>query len=146
MKLYAKAIGNEEEGYLATIQEFEDFTVRASSFKLLPQEIMKAYHKKVSEAEKSGKPLPEYLLGRKEVRLVRETKVSKILSPIHYSLSYGEIGDKVFGKTGGLIYDKLNGADQKGNLVDFTDEEIVKLRKVLKDLANSINEVADKLK
>ncbi len=145
MKLYAKAIGNEEVGYLATIQEFEDFTVRASSFKLLPQEIMKAYHKKVSEAEKSGNPLPEYLLGRKDVRLVRETKVSKILSPIHFDLRFGEIGDKVLGKTGGLIYDKLNGADRKGNLVDFTDEEIIKLQKVLKDLSQRISVVADKL-
>ena len=60
-------------------------------------------------------------------------------------LSWGEISDEYFHRSGSWIYQKLNGNIKNGKPVDFTPQEIEQLRGALIDIAGRIVAAAKKI-
>ncbi len=71
-----------------------------------------------------------------------KTNVKQLMWDIIVDISWANLSKNYFGKSRTWLYHKLNGTDSKGG---FTEEEQLKLKSALKDLANRINACADKL-
>lgn len=61
-------------------------------------------------------------------------------------LKWGNISEEYFGFPRGWIYQRLNGYDGNGNKCEFTEAQKETLRAALHDMADRLNEAADRLR
>lgn len=60
-------------------------------------------------------------------------------------LKWGNISQDYFGFSRSWIYQRINGYDGNGNPCEFTDSQKETLREALRDLAQKLNDAADKI-
>lgn len=72
-------------------------------------------------------------------------KMMESLKEILLYIKWGNISKDYFGFSRSWIYQRLNGYDGNGNPCEFTESQKETLRAALRDIANKLNETADKL-
>lgn len=80
------------------------------------------------------------------VMTLKETQKDTVkarLSDILMHISWREISNEYFGKSGSWLYHKLDGVDGNKKPTDFTAEERKQLKGALIDLADRIRRAAD---
>lgn len=75
----------------------------------------------------------------------RRTEIKDRLDDVLLSVPWRELAKDYFNKPASWIYARLNGMDDDGNEVDFTDAEKARLREALKNLSRRIDEAADRI-
>lgn len=80
-----------------------------------------------------------------EANLPMGVTVKQKLNDILLAVSWREISNQYFGKNSVWLYHMLDGVDDKGNLREFTVEELQQLKQALYDLADRIRRAADNL-
>lgn len=74
--------------------------------------------------------------------------MAKILDNIKDIASYlkwGNISEDYFGFSRSWIYQRINGYDGNGNPCEFTEAQKDTLREALRDLAQKLNDAAEKI-
>lgn len=72
-------------------------------------------------------------------------KILDNIRDIALYLKWGNISEDYFGFSRSWIYQRLNGYDGNGNPCEFTEAQKETLRKALRDLAQKLNEAAEKI-
>lgn len=67
------------------------------------------------------------------------------LSDILLAISWADLSKTYFGKSNSWLYHKLDGCDGNKRQISFTDEEKIKLKGALIDLADRIRSAADNI-
>lgn len=73
------------------------------------------------------------------------TEVKSKLKDVYLSITWSKIAHVYFGKSSSWLYNKMNGRDGNGGEGEFTDAEIVTLKKGLLDFAERIIKCANSL-
>lgn len=68
------------------------------------------------------------------------------LSDILLAVSWSDLSKTYFGKSGSWLYHKLDGIDGNKKPTEFTEEERLRLKGALVDLADRIRRAADTIK
>ncbi len=96
-------------------------------------------------AEKTEEQLLEEAIQKAKDRIAPNAIIHK-LEDIFINVSWGQTQKVYFpDKSVSWIYDRLNGKDKQGNLVEFTEEEKQQFKAALKDLVGRISAAADKI-
>ncbi len=75
--------------------------------------------------------------------ITRPTKYQ--LKDIALFVTWGKISNEYFGKSSSWLYNKLNGVDGNGGVGELNEEEKLKLKDALYDLADRIKSSADNI-
>lgn len=71
--------------------------------------------------------------------------MKKKMEDILLSISWRELADRYFEKSGSWLYHKLDGIDGNGKPTEFTEEEKFMLKGALTDLSDRIRRTADSI-
>ena len=83
----------------------------------------------------------ETIMKRPVVELEMKKKIQDILAAI----SWREVARTYFGKSASWLYHKMDGIDGNGGHGGFTQEEAMKMKGALADLADRIRRCADSI-
>ena len=72
-------------------------------------------------------------------------KILDYIKDIALYLKWGNISEDYFGFSRSWIYQRLNGYDGNGNPCEFTEAQKDTLREALRDLAQKLNDAAEKI-
>lgn len=72
-------------------------------------------------------------------------KILDNIKDIALYLKWGNISEDYFGFSRSWIYQRLNGYDGNGNPCEFTEAQKDTLREALRDLAQKLNDAAEKI-
>lgn len=72
-------------------------------------------------------------------------KILDNIKDIALYLKWGNISEDYFGFSRSWIYQRLNGYDGNGNPCEFTEVQKDTLREALRDLAQKLNDAAEKI-
>ena len=75
----------------------------------------------------------------------QQNTMKKQLDDLLISISWRDLANRYFGKSGSWLYHKLDGVDGNKKPTDFSDEERLQLKGALVDLADRIRRVADSI-
>ena len=71
--------------------------------------------------------------------------MKKKMEDILLSISWRDLADRYFEKSGSWLYHKLDGIDGNGKPTEFTEEEKFMLKGALTDLSDRIRRTADSI-
>lgn len=74
-----------------------------------------------------------------------EGTIKAKLSDILLAISWADLSKTYFGKSNSWLYHKLDGYDSDQRQMEFTEEEKIKLKGALVDLADRIRRAADNI-
>lgn len=83
----------------------------------------------------------EYSINKSVHKATMKQKMSDIL----VAVSWREIARTYFGKSSSWLYHKMDGIDGNGGKGEFTDDEAIRLKGALNDLADRIRKCADNI-
>ena len=72
-------------------------------------------------------------------------KILDNIKDIALYLKWGNISEDYFGFSRSWIYQRINGYDGNGNPCEFTEAQKDTLREALRDLAQKLNDAAEKI-
>lgn len=75
----------------------------------------------------------------------QQATMKKQLEDLLVSISWRDLANRYFGKSGSWLYHKLDGVDGNKKLTEFTLEEKYQLKGALVDLADRIRRAADSI-
>lgn len=73
------------------------------------------------------------------------TDMKRKVRDILISISWRDIAHKYFGQPSTWLYQKLEAADEHGNVVGFNEKETEQFKEALRDLARRLNKCADEI-
>lgn len=97
--------------------------------------------KKISKQEQRIFQKIEERMNRPKTELWQKLESSDLL----LAVSWTYVSKKYFGKSPSWIYPKIDGYDKDGNVVVFTDDEIIAFKDAIKDLSQRLDSLAESI-